>query len=273
LLLWLDPLAVFAGVLHPGGPNVGLGAWVPALVFLALLLLSLLWANAWCGRVCPLGAFLDLLYSWTRYFRTRLPSQRSCDIKPTTGWTLSRRTVLGIAAGAVCAGLTRRWRAAASRPLRPPGALDERKFSGVCTRCGNCLQVCPSRIIERDLGQNGLASLLTPVLNFRHDYCREDCALCTKVCPSGALQRIAPEDKMDVPMGLAKVDMDICILRDDRECTACRRQCPYDAIRYVFDESDYMTRPEIDAAKCPGCGACEAACPTTPKKAIVVLPV
>jgi formate hydrogenlyase subunit 6/NADH:ubiquinone oxidoreductase subunit I len=67
--------------------------------------------------------------------------------------------------------------------------------------------------------------------------------------------------------------MDICLLRDDRECTVCRRQCPYGAIQYVFDETDYMTRPEIDAAKCPGCGACETACPTTPKKAIVVFPV
>lgn len=273
LLLWLDPLTIFAGALRSGGRSAGPGAWTPALVFVALLLLSVFWTNAWCGRVCPLGAFQDVLFVWAKYLRTHIPPKDRGLKEPAAGSTLSRRTVLGIAVGAVWAGVTMRLRTAASRPLRPPGARDEHQFPGVCTRCGNCRQACPSKIIEHDSGKNGLASLLTPVLTFEHDYCREDCVLCTKVCPSGALRSLAPADKMKAPIGLPRVDMGICLLRDDRECTACRRRCPYDAIRYVFSEEDYMTRPQIDPAKCPGCGACEAACPTTPRKAIVVFPI
>jgi ferredoxin-type protein NapF len=289
LLLWLDPLAIFAGAIHSGGGNTEYVGWIAALVFVSVLLLSEIWANAWCGRVCPLGAFQDLLASWKRTIRPRsrrreeadsagvasgrsASSHQSASSRRRLHLTVSRRTALGIAAGAVGAAAIGRLRGATAQPLRPPGAIDERNFGGVCTRCGNCLQVCPTNIIERDV-ENGIASLLTPVLSFRKNYCLEDCALCTQVCPSGALRRLTPEDKLTRPMGIAKVDMNICVLRDDRECNACRMRCPYGAIRYVFDEVDYMTRPVIDPARCPGCGACEVACPTKPKKAIVVVPV
>jgi MauM/NapG family ferredoxin protein len=156
--------------------------------------------------------------------------------------------------------------------LRPPGACDESDFVGLCIRCGNCLRACPSGIVQRDLGQNGWASLLTPVLNFRDDYCREDCTRCTQVCPTGALARVLPEKKTQMRLGLPRVDMDICLLADDRECSACARWCPYDAIRYEFCETTYTLTPQIDSKKCTGCGACEAACPTKRKKAIVVFP-
>ena len=146
------------------------------------------------------------------------------------------------------------------------------RFAGVCTRCGNCLRVCPSGIIERDVGQNGLANLFTPVLRFDNDYCREDCIRCTEVCPSGAIVRLSLKEKTDIQIGLPEVNMNICLLGEDRECSVCKRWCPYDAIRYVFSEAEYTLVPQIDPQKCTGCGACEAACPTEPQKAIIVLP-
>ncbi|HMB95633.1 MAG TPA: 4Fe-4S binding protein, partial [Tepidisphaeraceae bacterium] len=34
--------------------------------------------------------------------------------------------------------------------LRPPGALDEQKFLDTCSRCGNCVRVCPAQCIKID---------------------------------------------------------------------------------------------------------------------------
>ena len=109
---------------------------------------------------------------------------------------------------------------------------------------------------------------MTPVLSFNKDYCREDCVRCTRVCPSGALAGLDIGKKQQIRIGLARVDMNICLLGEDRECSACMRWCPYNAIRYVFSEAEYTLVPVIDAGKCNGCGACEVACPTSPRKAI-----
>ncbi|HEY3320784.1 MAG TPA: 4Fe-4S binding protein [Planctomycetota bacterium] len=60
-LLWLDPLAVFAAfvsALHQplSGILVSAGLLLPLIVLLAIIL-----PNAWCMRICPLGAAQELL--------------------------------------------------------------------------------------------------------------------------------------------------------------------------------------------------------------------
>ncbi|MEN6424297.1 MAG: 4Fe-4S binding protein [Phycisphaerales bacterium] len=264
-LLWLDPLARFAGVFDLGSRGPRLGVMFSIVVFLAMLAISFRWPNAWCGRVCPLGAFQDLLSLVSRSFRSLVLR------KPSAG-PLPRRMLLGAVAGATFAAVTGPFRRRMSRPLRPPGAVDEPAFVGLCTRCGNCVRACPSGIIERDLGGNGWAGFLAPVLSFRGDYCREDCVRCTQACPSGALKHVSQAKKGIVRLGLPRVDMSLCLLADDRECSLCKSRCPYDAVHYVFSEADYTLTPQIDPDKCNGCGACEAACPTSPPKAIIVFP-
>jgi len=32
--------------------------------------------------------------------------------------------------------------------LRPPGAVEEKEFLGLCIKCGQCLQVCPYHSIK-----------------------------------------------------------------------------------------------------------------------------
>jgi len=265
-LLWLDPLARFAGLFDLGDSGLRLGAILSMIAFLAILTISLLWPGAWCGRVCPLGAFQDLWSLVSTSFRWRV--QR----KPAVG-LLPRRMLLAAAAGATFAGVTRPLRRKMSRPLRPPGAVDDSAFTGLCTRCGNCARVCPSGIIEWDLGDGGWTRLLTPVLSFHRDYCREDCVRCAQACPTGALSRVSLAKKRTIRLGLPRVDMSLCLLGEDRECSLCRSRCPYEAIRYVFSEADYTLTPQIDPNRCNGCGACEAACPTSPRKAIVVLSI
>lgn len=252
LLLWLDPLALFAG----GG-------------FLVVLALTVVWPDAWCGRVCPLGASQDLLHAAFASVRSLIGPKRTID----TDAGLSRRVVLGVAVGAGSAGVLGLVQRNDPQPLRPPNARTGAQFSGLCTRCGNCVRACPTGIIERDRGGHGLASLLTPVLSFEKGYCREDCTRCTEVCPSGAIVPLRIEDKLNARIGRPRVDAELCLLSEDRECSACARWCPYGAVRYVFSETTYSLQVQIDPQKCNGCGACEGACPTKPRKAIVVLPV
>ena len=202
----------------------------------------------------------------------RVTVSSSGQTRPKVGLRLSRRVVLGVLAGLGFAAATRNARTSTPRPLRPPGALDDEWFVGLCIRCGNCVRACPTEIIHPAPGAHGIAALLSPVLDFTADYCREDCTLCTEVCPSGALTRLTSAEKPAVRIGLPQIDMNVCLLGDDLDCTVCRTWCPYEAIRYVFcDDPDvYTLVPQIDREKCNGCGACEVKCPTRPVKAIVV---
>ena len=189
------------------------------------------------------------------------------------GWPLARRTAIGALVGLFCASLARREAARRVGILRPPSARPEADFLGLCIRCGNCARACPTGIIAPDSFPPTLTALLAPVVSFSAGYCREDCRACTEVCPTGAIAPLPSGDKLAAPLGIARVDMSLCLLGDDRECFVCRNCCPFQAIRLVFCEDTYQLTPQIDPQRCPGCGACQVACPVSPKKAIVVYPL
>jgi ferredoxin-type protein NapF len=169
---------------------------------------------------------------------------------------------VGLGAQWATAALDRRWRDRGAL-LRPPGSVDELRFAGLCVRCGNCIRACPYEILEPDLGAGGIAGLLAPVVRFGDEYCREDCHQCTHVCPSGAIRSLPLEKKPTAPIGLAVLDSSICLLADDRECDICARMCPYEAIEIVWCQEEYIALPRVDPDRCPGCGACQVACPGT----------
>ena len=272
LLLWLDPLAMFSGLLGITYVKTIPAIALSAIGFAAVLTLSVVWPGLWCAQLCPLGALQDLLSRPSRIISSSMARSRRIVHDQADGG-LPRRVVLGAVMGISLAVIVRRVRASTSFPLRPPGAVDEARFAGLCVRCGNCLRACPTDIIRPDRGEHGIASLLTPTLDFSQDYCRKDCTQCTQVCPSGALVPLTAKQKQRTSIGLPRVNMDICLLGDDRECSICRNWCPYEAITLEFSPVEYTLTPKIDPAKCPGCGACEAVCPTNPVKAIVIHPI
>jgi ferredoxin-type protein NapF len=193
---------------------------------------------------------------------------------PNYGLLLASRRFFVLSALGIAMGLAAR-RVGAARgedaPLRPPGASPETLFAGLCLRCGNCIRSCPEKIIYSDLGQAGVAGLLAPVVRYEKKYCREGCTVCTELCPSGALQPLNVKEKQRYIIGEALLDIELCVLAlGQRDCDACARACPYDAVHIFWDEDQYIAYPVVDFKKCNGCGACEVACPVSGYKAIRV---
>ena len=267
--LWLDPLAIFQGAFVLCRNPASLAGLVSGISLGVILAIGLAAPGVWCMRLCPAGATQELLALPLSSWR-RKPSPAGC-VSTDGGRRLSRRSALSAVVGTACAGLGAGWAWAVLRSsegrrhgvLRPPGAIDEARFAGLCIRCGNCLRVCPAGIISPSPASQGVAGFLTPTISFAEGYCREDCHRCTEVCPSGAIARLTLEAKNNAPIGLAKVDPSICLLLDDGECGICKPACPYEAIAMAWSEEEYVALPTVDADKCPGCGACQVICPGT----------
>ncbi len=270
LFLWLDPLAIFNGFFNSWRQPLALVTLLTGLGLPLLLLLDAVVPRLWCQRICPLGASQDLLAWPRRWLRTSSRCAEPNQVDGPANGPRSRRWFVAACAGAASAFAVRRLRAQSSPPLRPPGSLDEQRFTGVCVRCGNCAQVCPSNIIQPDFGASGLAGFLTPQLHFKTDYCREDCHRCGEVCPSSAIARLPLAEKQQQVIGRAVVDLNLCLLAQGRECTACIQKCPYQAIAMESSDGGFSNQPSVIPDRCNGCGACETVCPTQPVRAMQV---
>jgi ferredoxin len=276
LFLWMDPLAFFNSAFSVYTATNPLSGVFSLMGLTILLLIALTSGDLWCARVCPLGGTQELLAS-IKFFSKNLGKPKTLQPQETdkvgNAFSTTRRTFLAIAAGVGLGFWARRNGLARSEhaPLRPPGAIEEDKFTGQCVRCGNCMRTCPSKIIHPDTGQGGITGLLAPVVHYEKEYCIEKCNACTKVCPSGALQNLELNQKHGYVIGEALLDASLCFLvRGVNDCDICARSCPFDAVQIYWDEDLYVAYPVVDPLKCNGCGACEVYCPTGDVKAIRV---
>jgi ferredoxin len=122
--------------------------------------------------------------------------------------------------------------------IRPPGALDEELFLQRCLRCGQCMKVCPTNVIQPGGIQGGLEALWTPMLNNRigTSGCQLHCIACGSVCPTAAIRPISLDEKLGrgkftssgpIRLGTAFVDRGRCLpWAMDRPCIVCQENCP-----------------------------------------------
>lgn len=182
-----------------------------------------------------------------------------------------------VAAGSMVAIPFLRRADAESFHLRPPGALDEKRFLGACIRCGKCVRACPYRAI-RLAGPDAGISIGTPIITPREEPCYLCPDLpCVRSCPSGALDRELQEIEK-VSMGTAViVDRENCLSLRGLRCEVCYSNCPLidKAITIVPRHNERtgahtIMEPVVHRDKCVGCGICEKTC-VREKPVIVVL--
>jgi len=122
--------------------------------------------------------------------------------------------------------------------IRPPGALGEEEFLKRCIKCGQCMRLCPTNVIQPGGIDGGLENLWTPVLNNRigSSGCQLNCTACGQVCPTSAIRPITLSEKLGtdefakvgpIKLGTAFLDRGRCLpWAMDKPCIVCEENCP-----------------------------------------------
>jgi polyferredoxin len=246
-----------------------------------------------CAKVCPLDAIGSDFHS-TDCTRCQLGMECADEcpedaislgwLPPKEAYVPGRRAFLAATGGALLVGfltytgLSRRTRNPGL--IRPPGAREELDFLALCSRCGQCMKVCPTNVLQPSLAKAGPEGAFTPEMDFRIGYCDWACNECGKVCPTGAIQALELEAKRTAKIGRAYVDENRCIpFVDGQTCLVCEELCPLPEKAVVLNEVTVeapdgeevtLGQPRVIDDLCIGCGICEYQCPAQGESAIPV---
>lgn len=171
---------------------------------------------------------------------------------------LSRRhlmfSVIGAAATlplARLAGATgRNWN---PHVIRPPGSLPEPQFLQTCIKCGQCMRICPTNVLQPAAFEAGLEGIWTPILNNRIGAgCMANCTACSQVCPTASIAPISIERKRGlgpyahigpIRLGTAFIDRSRCLpWAMDRPCAVCQEVCPISPKAIFLRRSEHVIR-------------------------------
>lgn len=130
---------------------------------------------------------------------------------------------------------------------RPPWSRGNADFLVLCTRCDQCIDNCPERVLRKSEESEQLLNGL-PVLSLDYGRCTF-CGKCADNCPSGALSR-AEGSKVQALVQLSGH----CQRAFNPACDMCTDGCETSAITTT------AKGVEIDPELCTGCGECSLDC-------------
>jgi polyferredoxin len=177
-----------------------------------------------------------------------------------------------------------------AKAIRPPGTVAEPEFLERCIKCDQCINVCPTNVLQPStLEEGGLEGLWTPVMDFKTGFCQLNCTLCSEVCPTGAIQKISLAEKLGlgeykekgpIRLGTAFFNQGRCLpWAMQTPCVVCEEVCPtspkaigaYEETITRWDgQKVTLKKPYLRPELCIGCGICERECPVMDDPAVYV---
>lgn len=151
---------------------------------------------------------------------------------------IKQATGLGVLGMAAAGGIwvAKDFKPEASR-LRPPGAVEEKKYLTMCIKCGQCLQVCPYDAINLE-DIDGKAGVGTAYI----DPLARGCYLCEAfpcvlACPTGAL-----DHESNV---IENVHMGMAIVVNESACLALEgKKVTKEMIGNIYDHTAVISESE-----------------------------
>ncbi len=174
--------------------------------------------------------------------------------------------------------------------IRPPGSVAEPEFLKKCIKCDQCMNVCPTNVLQpATLMEGGFETLWTPVMKFNVNHCQLKCTLCSEVCPTGAIRKITVAEKLGkadyeakgpIRLGTAFINTSRCLPWGNQiPCVVCEEVCPVapkaiqtidEEVKDVFGNLVVLNKPFIVPDLCIGCGICQSECPVQDQPAVYV---
>lgn len=131
--------------------------------------------------------------------------------------------------------------------VRLPWVRDNIEFTETCTRCHDCISICPEKILVKGDGN-------FPEIDFNRGECTF-CADCVKSCSEDLFTSLD-----DNPWLLTATITEQCLVFQGIHCMVCREQCEPEAISFTHKVGLPPT-PHLKQSLCNGCGACFKPCP------------